>query len=158
MSKSNGSIINKLVLAGFFACLAPVNLSRFSNWCFEVGLWLADFKKYAIWSTKSATYLTSIWEPFEVLSNHRRLHRLISKLLTTTACILNWMVDVNRFFCSSFNSHLQLLMIYFQPPHAYHSCCVPDGTEPMEVMFTNNNKVHMVKELPDMRVTKCRCT
>lgn len=45
-----------------------------------------------------------------------------------------------------------------QPPHAYHSCCVPDGTEPMEVMFTNNNKVHMVKELPDMRVTKCRCT
>ena len=37
---------------------------QFSNWCFQLSLWLVDFQKAAIWLAKRANWLASIWKPF----------------------------------------------------------------------------------------------
>ena len=39
---------------------------RFSNWCFEVSLWLADISRAAIWLADTVTLLASIWKRFSV--------------------------------------------------------------------------------------------
>ena len=42
----------------------PVDSGGFSNWCFQVSLWLAYFQRVSIWLVDKAIQSASIWKPF----------------------------------------------------------------------------------------------
>ena len=61
-----------------FTDLVVKDLGRFSNWCLEVSLWLADFPKAAIWLAQTVNWIASIWKRFLVNGECFRADKLIT--------------------------------------------------------------------------------